>query len=113
VRDGVIVEDASRGGSVFPKMSKQGIDYSFNAYSAQLVAAIVLDRQGFPVWQWGGQALKRIMDRLNREGVATGNGRVTATHVSWIPAFFYGLAYPRVAARPADTLVGTDWLFGT
>ncbi len=112
-KDGVISEDASRSASAFPKWDKTGIDYSFHAYGAQLVAALLLNRQGYDVWNWGDRALKRVMDRLNRLGVATGNGRATATHVSWIPRHFYGQPYPTLAAKPGDTLGYTDWLYGT
>jgi hypothetical protein len=111
-KDGIIVEDASRSGSPFPAWDKAGIDYSFHAYGAQLVAALLLDRKGYDVWNWGNRALKRIMDRLDRLGVATGNGRATATHVSWIPRHFYNTSYPTVPARASDTLGYTDWLYG-
>jgi hypothetical protein len=111
-KDGVIVEDASRSVHAFPTWDKAGIDYSFHGYGAQLVAAILLDRQGYDVWNWGDRAFKRVMDRLDRQGVATGNGRVTATHVSWIPRHFYGVNYPTVPAKPSDTLGYTDWLYG-
>jgi len=111
-KDGIIVEDASRSAAPFPAWGKAGIDYSFHAYGAQLVAALLLDRKGYDVWNWGDRALKRIMDRLDRLGVATGNGRVTATHVSWIPRHFYNTSYPTVPARPSDTLGYTDWLYG-
>jgi hypothetical protein len=112
-KDGVIVEDASRSDASFPRWDRTGIDYSFHAYGAQLVAALLLDRQGYDVWNWGDRALKRVMDRFDRLGVATGNGRATATHVSWIARHFYGHAYPTVAAQPGDTLGYTDWLYGT
>jgi hypothetical protein len=111
-KDGIIVEDASRSAAPFPAWGKAGIDYSFHAYGAQLVAALLLDRKGYDVWNWGDRALKRIMDRLDRLGVATGNGRATATHVSWIPRHFYNSSYPTVPARPSDTLGYTDWLYG-
>src|SRR5918997_1290094 len=111
-KDGIIVEDASRSARAFPAWDKTGIDYAFQAYAAQLVAAIVLDRQGYDVWNWGDRALKRIMDQFDRLGVATGNDRVTATHVSWIPRHFYGVNYPTRPARPGDTLGYTDWLYG-
>ncbi|HEX8156190.1 MAG TPA: hypothetical protein VF526_02290 [Solirubrobacteraceae bacterium] len=111
-KDGIIVEDASRSGAPFPNWDRAGIDYSFHAYGAQLVAALLLDRKGYDVWNWGDRALKRIMDRLDRLGVATGNGRPTATHVSWIARYFYNTDYPTVPARPSDTLGFTDWLYG-
>ena len=111
-KDGIIVEDASRSAAPFPSWGKKGIDYSFHAYGAQLVAALLLDRKGYDVWNWGNRALKRIMDSLNRLGAATGNGRSTATHVSWIPRHFYGASYPTAPARASDTLGFTDWLYG-
>jgi hypothetical protein len=112
-KDGIIVEDASRSAAPYPAWDRAGIDYSFHAYGAQLVAALLLDREGYDVWNWGDRALKRIMDRLDRLGVATGNGRFTATHVSWIARYFYNTDYPTVRARPADTLGFTDWLYGS
>ena len=111
-KDGIIVEDASRSAYAFPTWDNPGIDYSFHAYAAQLVAALLLDRKGYDVWNWGDRALKRIMDRLDRLGVATGNGRNFATHVSWIPRHFYSVDYPKLPAQAGDTLGYTDWLFG-
>ena len=110
-KDGVIVEDASRSAFAFPTWDNAGIDYSFHAYSAQLVAALMLSRQGYDVWNWGDQAMRRIMDRLDRLGKATGNGSASATHVSWIPRYFYGKTYPTVPAQAGNTLGFTDWLF--
>jgi len=39
------------------------------------------------------------MDRFDRLGVATGNGRSVVSHVSWIARHFYGTDYPPVPAR--------------
>ena len=111
-KDGIIVEDASRSSYYYPSFDDKGIDYTFHAYGAQLIAALVLDRQGYDVWGWGDNALKRIMDRLDRLGVATGNDRSGASHVSWIPRHFYGESYPTVPAQAGNTLGFTDWLFG-
>jgi len=84
-KDGILVEDATHADAPFPNWRDAGIDYSFHAYGAQLLAAILLDRRGYDVWNWGDRALKRIMDRFDRLGVATGNDRSSASHVSGIP----------------------------
>lgn len=112
-KDGIVVEDASRSASAFPVWDSKGIDYSFHAYDAQLIAAIVLHRQGYDVWNWGNRALKRVMDRLDRLGVATGNGRDGSAHISWIPRYFYGVDYPTTAAGEGNSLSYTDWLYGS
>lgn len=111
-KDGVIVEDASRSDGSFPNWDDTGVDYTFHAYGAQLLAALMLERRGYDVWDWGDRALKRVMDRLDRLGVATGNGRSSASHVSWIARYVYGTSYPTTAAQPGNTLGYTDWLFG-
>ena len=111
-KDGILVEDASRSSYSYPSFDDKGIDYTFHAYGAQLIAALVLDRQGYDVWGWGDNALKRIMDRLDRLGAATGNDRAGASHVSWIPRHFYGVSYPTVPAQAGNTLGYTDWLYG-
>jgi hypothetical protein len=116
--DGIMVEDASRSDDPnapnnWPNWSTRGKDYSFHGYMAVLVTAIMLDQHGHhDVWNWGNQAIKRIMDQFNRLGIATGNGRSQAQHVSWIPRYFYGVDYPKVTRPlPADTLGYTDWLY--
>jgi hypothetical protein len=113
-KDGIIVEDAARSAHAFSTWDQPSIDYSLHAYMAQLVAAVVLDRQGYDVWNWGDRALKRVMDRLNRigAGVATGNNWSRTSHVSWIPRHFYNTDYPTIPAQPSDTLGYTDWLYG-
>lgn len=111
-KDGIIVEDASRSDAPFPSWNDVGIDYTFHAYTAQLVAALLLDRRGYDVWNWGEQALRRVMDRLEHLGVATGNGRESATHASWVARYVYGADYPTAPADPGNTLGYTDWLFG-
>jgi hypothetical protein len=81
------------------------------SYQALLFSAVLLDRQGYDVWSWSDQALRRVMDWLVRVGKPQGNGTSVEKHESWIAQYFYGKAYPTVAAGMGRTLGFTDWLF--
>ena len=120
-KDGIIVEDAGRSATTYPTWDNDGIDYSYHALIAQLNAAVLLDRRGYDVWNWGNKAFKRAMDRLvrlssagemNNAAIATGNGRESARPTPWIIKYFYGGSYATLAtnAEP-QSLSWTDWLY--
>ena len=111
-KDGMLVEDISRSAGQFFTYDSTGIGYTMEAYQAQLFAAILLQRQGYDVFAWGNQALRRVMDWLQREGKPFGNNSGVEKHVSWIPRYFYNTRYATTAAGMGRTLGFTDWLYG-
>lgn len=111
-RDGMLVEDISRSALPFFSYDKSGIAYTMEALQAQLFAGILLQRQGYDVFNWGNQAFGRVMDWLQRQGKPLGNNSGVEKHVSWIPRHFYGRSYTTTAAGMGRTLGFTDWLYG-
>ncbi len=111
-KDGMIVEDISRSALPFFTYDNTGLGYAMEAYQSQLFAAILLERQGYDVFNWGDQALRRVMDWLQREGKPFGTNSSVEKHVSWIPRFFYGKTYSTTPAGMGRTLGFTDWLYG-
>lgn len=118
-KDGLMVEDIARSAGAYPNYDDTGWDYTGEVYQALLAAAILLDQAGYPAFDYGanttggGQALKRVADRLQRGGRITsfgGNFSVNY-HIAWIPRHFYGVDYTRVAANLGRSLAYTDWLY--
>jgi len=111
-KDGMLVEDISRSAGSYPTYDRKGIGYTMEAYQAQLVAAILLERRGYDAFEWGNQGFRRTMDWLVREGKPFGNGSSVEKHESWIAQFFYKKTYPTTAAGMGRTFGFTDWLYG-
>jgi len=80
-------------------------------YENNRAVAATLERQGYDVFSWSDQALKRVMDWLVREGIPQGNDSTVERHQSWVAQYFYGTDYPTVPAGMGRTLGFTDWLF--
>jgi hypothetical protein len=116
-KDGLLVEDIGRSAMSYAASGtyydETGIGYTFEAYQAQLLAAILLDRQGYDPWSWSDQALKRVADWCQREAVfpTTTGGTWTDLHIAWIPRYFYGVNYDRIASKMGNTFGFTDWLY--
>ena len=55
-KDGMLVEDISRSTGTYPTYDSTGIGYTMEGYQSQLVAAILLQRRGYDVFNWGNQA---------------------------------------------------------
>jgi hypothetical protein len=111
-KDGMLVEDISRSVGSFPTYDKTGIGYTTEGFQGQLLAAILLERQGYDVFNWGDQALRRVMDWLEREGKPFGNNYSVERHLSWIPHYFYQKSYSTSPSNMGRTLGFTDWLYG-
>ncbi len=111
-KDGMIVEDISRSGGSFDSYDKTGIGYTMESYQALLFSAILLERQGYQPFAWGDQALLRVMQWLEREGIPQGNGSSVELHQSWIANHFYDENFDTEPANMGRALGFTDWLFG-
>ena len=116
-KDGLIVEDISRSAMSYAASGtyydEVGVAYTLEAYQAQLLAAIMLTQQGYNPWPWQDSALKRIADWLQREAMfpTTTGGSWTELHIAWIPRYFYGVNYDRIASRMGNAFGFTDWLY--
>ncbi len=111
-KDGMLVEDISRSAVTYPSYDSTGIGYTTEAFQGQLLAAVLLQRQGYDVFNWGNQALRRVQDWLVREGKPFGNNSSVEKHPSWIVRHFYGMNYPTTPAGMGRTFGFTDWLYG-
>ena len=112
-KDGMIVEDISRSAISFPGYDSTGIGYTMESYQGLLLSAILLERQGYDPFNWGDQALRRVMDWLVREGKPQGNNSSVERHQSWVAQHFYGKSYPTVPANMGRTFGFTDWLYAS
>jgi hypothetical protein len=110
-KDGMLVEDISRSAASFSTYDSTGIAYTMEGLQGQLLAAILLERQGYDVFNWGDQALRRAMDWLQREGKPFGNNSSVEKHISWIPRYFYQKSYSTTPSNMGRTLGFTDWLY--
>lgn len=117
-KNGLIPEDASRSAGAYPTFDATGLDYTFHALGAQIIATAMLEREGYSgVWTWGNSALARVMARLNAEGVSAGNGRSTAKWVVHAANHYFGTSYAEVALTETNiadlghSLYFTDWLW--
>ena len=107
--DGVLVEDASRGGSCCV-LQGDGIMYSWEALQGLFVSAELLYRAGQygNPYNWSNQALKRSLDFMQRSGWEVTS---PATYVPWIANARYGTSYPEASASDGRIMSWGDWLY--
>ncbi|MEZ4870533.1 MAG: alginate lyase family protein [Caldilineaceae bacterium] len=103
--DGALPEEMRRGGSFqWPPLET---NYPWEALQGAVVQAALLDRAGYPAWEWQDQALLRAVQFLYNIGwPAQGDDE-------WIPPLIncvYGASFP-VAAKvhPGKNMGWTDW----
>ena len=107
--DGVIVEDASRGG-VCCNIIGDGYMYSWEVLQGAFVSAELLYRTGAygNPYAWSNNALKRAMDFLQRNGWGITN---PASYVPWMANTRYNTNYPTTASQPGRIMGWGDWLY--
>jgi hypothetical protein len=107
--DGVLVEDASRGGGCCV-LQGSGISYSWEALQGLFVSAELLYRTGRygDPYTWSNQALKRSMDFMQRSGWGISNA---ATYVPWMANARYGTSYPQAASFSGRIMSWGNWLY--
>jgi hypothetical protein len=107
--DGVLVEDASRGGGCCT-LQGSGISYSWEALQGLFVSVELLYRTGAygDPYQWSSQALKRAVDFMQRSGWGISNA---ATYVPWMANYRYGTAYPAQASFSGRIMSWGDWMY--
>ena len=107
--DGVLVEDASRGGGCCV-LQGDGIMYSWEALQGLFVSTELLyrtGRYGNP-YGWSNQALKRALDFMQRSGWGISNA---AKYVPWIANARYGTSYATAANITGRIMSWGDWLY--
>jgi hypothetical protein len=107
--DGVLVEDASRGGGCCV-LQGSGIGYSWEALQGLFVSAELLYRTGRygDPYSWSNQALKRAMDFMQRSGWGIGN---VATYVPWMANARYNTNYPTKVSVSGRIMSWGSWLY--
>ena len=108
--DGVLPDDQRRGGSYSWPPPRE--NYVYTALQGALAQAIILDRQGYPVWEWQDNALLRAFNWLYTQAdyPAVGDD-------GWQPYvinYYYGTDFSApVPAAPGKNVGWTDWTHGT
>jgi hypothetical protein len=104
--DGVMPDDQRRAGPfAWPPPTT---NYAYGALQGALAQAVILDRQGFDVWQWQDQALRRAFAWLHDEARFPARDDDT-----WQPHLVnqaYGTSFPApLPTRPGKNVGFTDW----
>jgi hypothetical protein len=107
--DGVLVEDASRGGGCCV-LQGDGMMYSWEALQGLFVSAELLYRTGRygDPYSWSNQALKRAVDFMQRSGWGITK---PATYVPWMANARYGTSYPSSSTFDGRIMSWGDWLY--
>lgn len=106
--DGVLVEDASRGGACCV-LQGAGISYSWEALQGTIVSSELLYRIGnYDPYNWSNQALKRAIDMVQRSGWGITS---PAYYVPWLANFRYGTKYVVANGGNGRIMSWGDWLY--
>lgn len=107
--DGVLPDDQRRGGDFQWPPPRE--NYVYSALQGALATAIILDRAGYPVWEWEDRALLRAYQWLHGQAAYPARG-----DDGWQPYvinYYYGTDFPApVPARPGKNVGWTDWTHG-
>jgi hypothetical protein len=107
--DGVLVEDASRGGGCCT-LQGDGIMYSWEALQGLFVSAELLYRTGRygDPYSWSDQALRRALDFMQRSGWVISK---RATYIPWMANARYGTSYLVSPTTGGRIMSWGDWLY--
>lgn len=107
--DGVLVEDASRGGGCCA-LQGDGIMYSWEALQGLFVSVELLYRTGNygNPYTWSNNALKRSLDFMQRSGWAVTN---PAKYVPWLANARYATSYPTTTGGNGRIMSWGEWLY--
>jgi hypothetical protein len=107
--DGVLPDDQRRGGSF--TTSPPNENYVWEGLQGLLAQAVILNRAGYPVWDWEDQALLRAVRWLHDVNDFPAEGDDT-----WLPHIvnhYYGTNFPApTPARHGKNIGWTDWTHG-
>src|SRR3989338_10509725 len=106
--DGVLPDDQRRaGGFTWPPPQE---NYVYEALQGALAQAVILDRQGYDVWNWQDKALLRAFQWLQTQASFPAAG--DDNWQPWIVNHFYGTSFSAPSPTQAGKNVGwTDWTF--
>jgi hypothetical protein len=107
--NGVLVEDASRGGRCCT-LQGEGIMYSWEALQGLYVSTELLyrtGRYGNP-YNWSYKALKRSLDFMQRSGWGISS---VSSYVPWLANERYGTSYPQPAKGSGRIIGWGNWLY--
>ncbi len=107
--DGVLPDDERRAGAATWPPPKE--NYVWEALQGALVQAVILQRAGYPVFEWQNEALLRAARWLHSQAGYPAEGDDT-----WLPHLlnhFYGTDFPApIPAQPGKNAGWTDWTHG-
>ncbi len=104
--DGVLPDDQRRGGGFRWPPPKE--NYVYEALQGAVVQAVLLERRGYPAFEWGDRALLRAFRWLHDEADFPAEG-----DDAWLPHIVnraYGTDFPaRTPTRPGKGMGFADW----
>lgn len=104
--DGVLPDDQRRGGGFEWPPPKE--NYVYEALQGAVAQAALLERQGYPSWEWGDRGIERAFDWLHREANFPAVGDDT-----WLPHLVnraYGRDFPApIPSQPGKAMGFSDW----
>jgi len=104
--DGVIPDDQRRGGSFSWPPPKE--NYVYEALQGTLAHAVILDRAGYDVWNWGDKAFLRAFEWLYN--VADFPAEGDDAWQPYIINYYYGSSFPVLGtSKPGKGIGFTDW----
>ncbi len=107
--DGVLADDQRRAGAFTWPPPKE--NYVYEALQGALVQAVILQRQGYPAFEWGDRALLRAFRWLHDVAGYAADG--DDTWQSHLINRAYGTSLPApTPARPGKNVGWTDWTHG-
>jgi hypothetical protein len=104
--DGVIPDDQRRGGAFTTSPPHE--NYVWEALQGALVQAVILERAGYPTFEWEDRALLRAVEWLYDQNAYPAEG--DDTWQVYVINRAYGSHFPIAeAARPGKNVGWTDW----
>ncbi len=104
--DGVLPEEQRRSGGFNDPAPQEG--YVWEALQGAVATAEMLDKSGYPAWEWQDRALLRAVTWLHQINEFPAEG--DDTWQIWLINNAYGTVFPaRLPTRPGKNLGYTDW----
>ncbi len=104
--DGVLPDDQRRAGRFRWPPPKE--NYVYEALQGAVAQAVLLERLGYPAWEWGDRALLRAFSWLHTQADYPAEGDDT-----WIPHLInraYGADFPApIPSKPGKGMGFSDW----
>jgi hypothetical protein len=108
VVDGALPDDMRRGGGL--QWPPTVTNYAWEAMQGATLQALILDRAGYPAFQWNDSAILRAASFLYDRALWIPGG--DDSWQPWLLDHVYGMTWSRpTGARPGKNFGFTDWLF--